>query len=98
MVSSVTMCPAGPAVARNRIQKEQIMRRPAAAANPFGMASYNDGMGWLTVRVTGNEGFDRALYWAVLLGLGYAAVSLGYKGITGHSLLGSGRTPAAWQV
>lgn len=74
------------------------MERPVSASNPFGLASYNDGLGWLTVRVTGNEGLDRALYWAMLLGLGYAAISLTYYGVTGHSLLGSGRTPAAWEV
>ena len=74
------------------------MERPLAAANPFTSAPYNDGMGWLTVRVTGNEGLDRVIYWGVLLGLGYAGLSLAYHGVTGHSLLGSGRTPAAWQV
>lgn len=74
------------------------MKQPVAASNPFRGAPIGNGMGWLTVRVTGNQAIDSAIYWGFLLAAGYAVISLGYYGVTGHSLLGSGRMPAAWEV
>jgi hypothetical protein len=70
------------------------MRQPVAASNPF-QSSLGNGMG-LTVHVSDNPALNSAVFWLVVLGLGYAGLSLGYYTFTGHSLLGSGRMPAAW--
>jgi hypothetical protein len=52
----------------------------------------------ISVHITQNEALNKAIFWTFLLGCGYLALSFGYEGVTGHKLLPSARTPAAWEV
>jgi hypothetical protein len=56
-----------------------------------------DGMG-ITVRFSQNERTDMLIKAALLLGMGYMALTFGYEGITGRKLLPKTRTPAAWEI
>jgi hypothetical protein len=59
--------------------------------------SRQQGMG-LALRITQNDALNTAIFWAFILGAGYLALSFGYEGITGHKLLPTTRTPAAWEL